>query len=97
LSRQTLAGSLNTGTSFLRRCYLMVQVQEREIGNVLDVLLRYVRSLEERSGQVAVILEWQATKRLQIFSINTVAVGAKDTEFSSILAKSFIAGVELHF
>jgi len=97
LSRRTLAGSLNTGTSFLRRYYLMVQVQEREIGNVLDVLLRYVRSLEERSGQVAVILEWQATKRLQIFSINTVAVGAKDTEFSSILAKSFIAGVELHF
>jgi len=75
----------------------MAQVQEREIGNVLDVMLRYVRSLEERSGQVAAILEWQATKRLQVFSINTVAVGAKDTEFSSILAKSFIAGIELHF
>jgi hypothetical protein len=97
LSRLTLAGSMNTGTSFLRRYYLMVQVQEREIGNVLDVMLRYVRSLEERSGQVAAILEWQATKRVQIFSINTVAVGAKDTEFKSILAKSFIAGVELHF
>ena len=96
-SRRTLAGSLNTGTSFLRHCYLMVQVQVREIGNVLDVMLRYVRSLEERSGQVAAILEWQATKRLQVFSINTVAVGAKDTEFSSILAKSFIAGIELHF
>ncbi len=97
LSRQTLAGSVNTGTSFLRRCYLMAQVQEREIGNVLDVMLRYVRSLEERSGQVAAILEWQATKRLQVFSINTMAVGGKDTEFSSILAKSFIAGIELHF
>lgn len=97
LSRRTLAGSLNTGTSFLRRYYLMAQVQEREIGNVLDMMLRYVRSLEERSGQVAAILEWQATKRLQVFSINTVAFGAKDTEFSSILATSFIAGIELHF
>ena len=97
LSRRTLAGSVNTGTSFLRRYYLMVQVQEREIGNVLDVMLRYVRSLEERSGQVAAILEWQATKRLQVFSIGTIAVGAKDTEFNSILAKSFIAGIELHF
>jgi hypothetical protein len=97
LSRQTLAGSLNTGTSFLRRYYLMVQVQEREIGNTLDVMLRYVRSLEERSGQIAAILEWQATKRMQVFSLSTVAVGAKDTEFSSIVARSFIAGIELHF
>jgi hypothetical protein len=97
LSRLTLAGAMNTGTSFLRRWYLMAQVQKREIRNVLDVMLRYVRSLEERSGQVSAILEWQATKRLQVFSINTIAVGAQDTEFTSVLAKSFIAGIELHF
>jgi hypothetical protein len=98
LSRKTLAESLNTGSAFLRRYYLMAQFQEREIKNVLDVMLRYVYGLEERSGQASTVLEWQMSKRLQFFNINTVAVsGGGDTEFNSVLARSFLAGVEAHF
>ncbi|MDA8100744.1 MAG: hypothetical protein M0042_14095 [Nitrospiraceae bacterium] len=97
LSRMTLAQALFPGTPFLRRAYVLAQVQEREIANVLDVMVRYVRSLEERSGQVSTIIEWQATKRLQVFNINTFAVGDRDKEFNSLLSKSFLAGVEMHF
>jgi hypothetical protein len=97
LSRRTLAESLNTGSAFLRRYYLMAQFQEREIRNVLDVMLRYVHGLEERAGQASTILEWQVSKRMQVFNINTVAVGGGDTEFNTILDKSLLAGIEVHF
>ncbi len=97
LSAMTLTETLNPEMPFLRRYYAMAQVQEREIRNVLDVAVRYVRSLEENAGQAAMIVEWQATKRLQVFTIDTVAIGGRETEFRSIIGKSFLAGVEMHF
>jgi hypothetical protein len=97
LSAMTLAETLNPGMPFLRRYYLMAQVQEREIGNVLDVMVRFVRSLEENSGLASVIVEWQVAKRVQLFTIDSIAFGGKETEFRSLVEKSFLAGVELHF
>jgi hypothetical protein len=97
LSAKTLAETLNPGMPFLRRYYLMAQVQEREIRNVLDVTARFVRSLEENSGLASVIVEWQVAKRVQLFTIDSIAVGGKETEFRSLIEKSFLAGVELHF
>jgi hypothetical protein len=94
----TLAETLNTGLPFLRRYYLMGQYQVREIKNALDVILRYVYGLEEHAGQASSILEWRISDRMQLFNINTVAVAqGKETEFNSILDKSFILGIEAHF
>jgi hypothetical protein len=96
-SAMTLAESLNTGLQFLRRYYLMGQYQIREIKSVLDLYFRYVYSLEEHAGQASTIVEWQVTDRIQFFNINTAAVGGGNTEFNSLLSKSFIAGIEAHF
>jgi len=97
LSSQTLADALNPNSSFLRRYYLMAQFQQREINNVLDVSVRYIQSLQESSGQFSTILEWQLDKRMQLFNVNTIAVGGTDTEFKSVLSKSFMLGIEMHF
>ena len=98
LSQQTLADALNTGLPFLRRYYLMGQYQVREIGNVLDIVLRYTHGLEEHAGQASSILEWRFSDRMQFFNINTVGIGkGKETEFNSILTRSFLAGIEAHF
>jgi len=97
LAQQTLAGTLSPGMPFLRRYYAMAQVQEREIKNVLDVMVRFVRSLEENSGLASLIAEWQVTKRIQLFTIDSIAFGGKETEFRSIIDKNFLAGVEVHF
>jgi len=97
LSRQFLSGTLDRSSDFLRRYYVMAQVQEREIGNVADVMLRYVHSLEERAGQASTILEWRMSDKLLFFNINSIAVGGHDTEFNSILSRSYLAGVEMHF
>lgn len=97
LSRQTLFDALIRSSDFLRRYYLLVQVQEREIGNVADVILRYVHSLEDHAGQVSTILEWRLSDRLQFFNINVVSTGVNNTEFNSIVTRSFLAGLEMHF
>ncbi len=75
----------------------MAQFQQREIKDVLDVIVRYTQSLQESSGQFSTILEWQLDKRIQLFNVNTTAVGGTDTEFKSVLSKSFILGMEAHF
>ncbi len=98
LSQMTLNQSLNNGTPFLRRYYLMGQLQVREIKNVLDVFIRYTHGLDERAGQASSIMEWQMTDRIQFFNINMVGVnGGRDTEFNSIINQSYMAGVEVHF
>jgi hypothetical protein len=98
LSSQTLGQTINTGLPFLRRYYLMGQFQMREIGNVLDIAVRYTHGLEERAGQASTILEWKLSDRVQFFNINMVSIDrGKETEFNAILAKSFMAGIEVHF
>ncbi len=95
---KTLSESLNTGSPFLRRYYLMAQFQNKEIKNVLDIIFRYVHSIEENAGMASTIIEWKLTDNLQFFNLNTVSVGhGRDTDYNSILAKSFMAGIEVHF
>ncbi len=97
-SRKTLAQALNNGSPFLRRYYFMMQYQEREIWNVLDIVLRYTHGLEENAGQASSILEWRLSDTFQFFNVNAVALhGGNETEFHSILTKSFMAGIEAQF
>jgi hypothetical protein len=98
LSARTLGQAANTGLPFLRRYYLMGQYQLREIGDALDIIVRYTHGLEERAGQASTILEWKLTDRVQFFNINMLSVDrGKETEFNAVLDRSFLAGVEIHF
>ncbi len=98
LSQMTLGETINNELPFLRRYYLMGQFQVREIKNVLDVIVRYTHGLEEHAGQASSIIEWQMSNRVQLFNINTVAVGSgRNTEFNSLLAESYMVGIEVHF
>ena len=98
LSSRTLGQTVNTGLPFLRRYYVMGQFQVREIGNALDISVRYMRGLEERAGQASTILEGKLSDRVQFFNINMVGIGrGRETEFNAVLARSFMAGIEVHF
>ena len=98
LSQMTLAETLNTGLPFLRRYYVMGQFQVREIKSVLDVIVRYIYGLEEHAGQASTIIEWQVSDRIQFFNVNTAAVDhGNQNEFNSLIDKSFMAGIEIHF
>jgi hypothetical protein len=98
LSMKNLADAFGTGSSFLRRYYVMAQFMSREIRNVVDLVLRYTYSLEEHTGQASTILEWQLSDRIQFFNINTISPdGGGNNEFKSLFSKSFMAGIEVHF
>jgi hypothetical protein len=98
LSQQTLGQAFGTGSPFLRRYYVMIQFQVREIVNVLDLIVRYTHSLEEHAGQASTILEWQLTDRIRFFNITTCGVNSGgDTEYNALVSKSVMAGLEVHF
>ena len=97
LSRMTLNETFNTGLPFLRRYYLMSQVQVREIANVLDLYVRYTHGIEEHAGQASTIAEWRITDHASLFNINTVSTGGRDTEFRSVIDRSSMLGVEVRF
>jgi len=98
LSQKTLGEAFGTGSPFLRRYYLMGQFQIREIGNVLDIIVRYTHSLEEHAGQASTILEWQLSDRIRFFNLNTFGVNSGgDKEYNTLVSKSIMAGIEVHF
>jgi hypothetical protein len=98
LSQMTLNETLNNELPFLRRYYLMGQFQVREIKNVLDVIVRYTHGIEEHAGQASSIIGWQVSNRVEVFNINTVALGrGRDSEFNSLFTGSYMAGIEVHF
>lgn len=98
LSQKTLAESLTTGLPFLRRYYLMAQYQEKEIKNVLDVILRYAYSIEEDAGAATTIVEWKLSDRMSLFNINNISThNSKNTEYNALIRNSFMLGVEAHF
>ena len=98
LSQQTLGQAFGTGSPFLRRYYVMGQFQVREIANVLDLIVRYTHNLEEHAGQASTILECQLSERVRFFTVATTGVNsAGDTEYNALVAKSVMAGIEVHF
>lgn len=98
LSQQTLFNSFNTGLPFLRKYYLMVQFSDREIKSVLDINLRYVHCLEDNTGAASSILEWKLSDRMLFFNINQIGFDyRKESEFTSVLDWSVMAGIEMHF
>jgi len=98
LSSNYLADAIDTGSPFLRQCYVMAQLTFREIRNVADLYLRYTYGVEERAGQASTILEWQLSDRIQFFNVNTISSdNGGNNEFNSIFTKSFMVGFEVHF
>lgn len=98
LAQMTLAASLNNGSAFLRRYYLMGQYQLRELRNAVDIFVRYVHGIEEHVGQASTIVEWKITDRVQFFNINSIALGnGQENEFRALVDKSFLAGIEMHY
>jgi hypothetical protein len=98
LSSRTLGQTANTGLPFLRRYYLMGQYQVCEIGDVLDIIVRYTHGLEEHAGQASTIIEWKLSDRVEFFNVNMMSIDCgRDTEFNAFLDRSFMAGIEVHF
>jgi hypothetical protein len=82
---------------FLRRNYVMVQYMQNDIKDVANLTFRWIRNLDDGSGQFIVIVEYYLGDHIQLFSIGGVDSGSSDTEFGTILDRHCMIGAEYIF
>lgn len=92
-----LAQTVDPGLRLLRRNYLMFQFSQNDIGDALNLVLRYTHNLDDNGGQFIAIAEYCIGDHVSLFSIGTVNSGPSDTEFGSIVARQWMAGVQYAF
>jgi len=97
LSRLTLSRTADPGLRFLRRNYGMVQYVQNNIKDVCSLTFRWIRNMDDRSGQFIAIVEYYLGNHIQLFSIGGVNYGTRDTELGTILDRHCMIGVEYTF
>jgi hypothetical protein len=97
LSRLTLSRTADPGLRFLRRNYGMVQYVQNNIKDVCNLTFRWIRNMDDRSGQFIAIVEYYLGNHIQLFSIGGINHGTSDTEFGAILDRHCMIGVEYTF
>jgi hypothetical protein len=94
LGQKTLAETVNTGLRFLRKNYAMLQYNQNNIKNKIDLTLRWTQNLNDGSGQFTTVVSYSLGNHLELFSVGTVMVGGKNTEFGSILDYQWMIGLK---
>ncbi|MBN2123998.1 MAG: hypothetical protein JW821_06880 [Deltaproteobacteria bacterium] len=97
LAARTLAQTSDPGLRLFRRNYLMFQVQENDIRDLLNLTFRWTQNLDDHSGQFISMAEVFLGDHLGLFSIGTVNAGGGETEFGSILDLQWMIGLEYTF
>lgn len=90
-----LGKGLNPNQLLLRRNYLFAQYLHTNIGNSLDVTLRYTHNLDDGSSMLVPILAWNATDHLQVFALGVINSGADQTEFGQLFRRQAMLGIQL--
>ena len=97
LAQMTLGQTLDPGLRLLRRHYLMLQVVQNEIGDVLNLTGRWTQNFDDGSGQFIGIAEYYAGDHLKLFAWGTVNSGDGDTEFGALFNYQAMLGMEYVF
>jgi hypothetical protein len=97
LGQMTLGQTASTGLRFLRKNYAMLQYTQNNIKNSIDLVLRWTQNLNDGSGQFTGVVTYSLGKHLELFSINTLMAGDKDTEFGTMLDYQFMMGLKYTF
>jgi hypothetical protein len=97
LSRLTLSRTADPGLRFLRRNYVMFQYVQNDIKDVVNLTFRWIRNIDDGSGQFIAIVECYLGDHIQLFSIGGVNSGHGDTELGTILDRHCMIGVEYTF
>ncbi len=97
LAQMTLGQTAATGLRFLRRDYAMVQYTQTNIKNKIDLTLRWTQNLDDGSGQFTGLVTYYLGKHLELFSVDTVMAGRKNTEFGSLMDYQLMLGLQYTF
>ncbi len=85
LAYQVLSTTADPDLRFLRRNYLMLQYVQPDIGDVVNLTLRYTHNIDDGSGRITFIGDWFVGDHVQLFAVGTWGNGADSTEFGSII------------
>lgn len=96
-SRYVLFQTLEPGLRLLRRNYISAQYQHIGIDNHLDLVIRFTLNIDDYSGLINPIIEYDLTDRIQLFLVGTQTFGGKNTEFRRLIDYSFWVGLEYYF
>lgn len=80
-----------------RRRYAMLQYVDTKIGGNLNLSMRLIRNIDDRSGQLVVNLEYELGQHWQLYAIPTLYQGTQDSEFGSLLHKAVFIGASYTF
>ena len=97
LGASILGQTVDPRLRFLRQHYVMVQLLENDIRDVLNLTLRWTQNIDDGSGQLLFFGEYFLGDHLKLFSVGFANSGSKDTEFGSILEHQLMMGVEVSF
>ncbi len=92
-----LASCADPGLRFLRRNYLMLQYTQTDIGNALDLTLRWTQNLDDGSARLSGIAEWYIGDHVQLFAVTTIDSGCDQSEFGNIIDYQVMLGVLYFF
>jgi hypothetical protein len=97
LAQMTLGLTADTGLRFLRRNYAMIQYTQTNIKNKIDLSVRWTQNLDDRSGQFTGLVTYYLGKHLEVFTVDTVMEGRKDSEFGSLMDYQLMIGLKYTF
>jgi hypothetical protein len=84
--------------SLIRQNYLLVQYAHSRIWDTtINIVLRWIRDLDDDSNRIIVIVEYDLSDRTQLFAIGNVDRGNKDAEFGSLVDYAVMTGVRFTF
>jgi hypothetical protein len=97
LGQMTLGQTAITGLRFLRKNYAMIQYTQNNIKNSVDLFLRWTQNLDDGSCQSTALVTYLLFNHLELFSVGTLNLGSKNTEFGSILDYQCMIGLKYTF
>ncbi len=93
----TLAEAVSPGMRFIRQNYVLLQYQQMQVIGNLGFVMRCTINLDDRSAQVIPILQYGLGDHWQLFAVCDQNVGPKNTEFTSLIARSYQVGFDYTF
>lgn len=81
----------------LRRRYVLLQYIDTKLSKNMNLAVRLIKNLDDKSAQLIVRLEYELGKHLQLYAIPTFYNGRRDSEFGSLLRNSAFIGAAYTF
>jgi hypothetical protein len=97
LSRQTLLQTADPDLRFLRQNYLMLQVVQPDIKDVLSLTGRWLWNMDDDSSRLYAGIEYFWGDHIEWFAYGTYHLNGTDTEFGTFFKYQCVVGLEYVF